>query len=55
MKKMVILLSLLFLVGIAANALSVCDYSAPETALTDARLSLGIGTTMTRIHLGLWM
>ena len=41
MKKMVILLSLLFLVGIAANALSVCDYSAPETALTDARLSFG--------------
>jgi len=40
-KKMGIVYCLLLLAGLTASALSVCDYSAPETALTDARLSFG--------------
>ncbi len=41
MKKMGICLCLMFMVGLTAMAISMCDYTSPETALTDARLSFG--------------
>ncbi len=38
-KKMGVVVGLLLLVGVAALAVSVCDYKAPITALTDAQMS----------------